>query len=325
MHGLVAVLLVVAAVAQRGPIGLVGAQAFAAHERTAVEVSRCNGSEALCGRRLDQVTFPGAHNAMSAQADGWLWPNQAEGIPAQLQAGIRAFLIDTHYWEVPGEVPVVLGQTHETIASWFMRRTEPPQRRKVFLCHGPCGGGSILLVEALRGLRRFLDDEPGQVVILAIEDHVRPIDTERVFREAGLLSRVYVHPLGAPWPTLGELVASGQQVVVHAENAGRSSAWYGPMYREVWDTPYRVASAADFTCERARGDTANALLLLNHWTTRPDVTRAAEVNSAASLLAHVRQCVEQHHRVPNILAVNFATVGDVVATAAVLNTLPARE
>ena len=58
----------------------------------------CNGYPELCGKRIDQVTFPATHNSMSAAAEpGWFLPNQRYGIIRQLDDGIRGLLIDTHY------------------------------------------------------------------------------------------------------------------------------------------------------------------------------------------------------------------------------------
>src|SRR5215471_3110579 len=59
----------------------------------------CNGHTELCDRRFDQVAFPGTHNSMSNQDEGWLIPNQIHGLTQQLEDGIRVFLIDTHYDE----------------------------------------------------------------------------------------------------------------------------------------------------------------------------------------------------------------------------------
>jgi len=281
-------------------------------------VEACNGSAALCARRVDEVTFAAAHNAMSSAADGWLRPNQAEGIPAQLDAGIRGFLIDTHYWEAPDELPPVLAPLGG-LQRALLRDAPGPAPREVYLCHGLCSGGATPLATALDGLRRFLDAHPDEVVMLVIEDHVRPSDTERVVREAGLLPRVYTHPLGAPWPTLGTLLSSGRQLIVQAEHAGQASSWYGPMYREFWDTSYRVAVAEAFDCTPRRGRSTNALLLLNHWVVRPSLATAERVNSRGALLSHVGQCLDAYGRVPNLLAVDFATVGDLVAVVADLN------
>lgn len=324
MHGVVAGLLLLAAMSAPSPRPhLLGDTAQEPRFETATSahasVSTCNGSAALCARRVDEVTFAATHNSMSAEADGWLWPNQVEGIRAQLDAGIRAFLIDTHYWENPAAGPAFMGRVHASVRGWLLQRTAPPADRTVYLCHGVCAAGSIPLLDALCELSGFLDTNPNEVVILAVEDHVRSTDTERTFREAGLLSRVYAHPLDAPWPTLAELLGRGQQVIVQAENAGRASQWYGPMYREVWDTSYRTRTADGFDCDRERGSTANALLLLNHWIDRPSKASANEVNSRDSLLRHVQQCVAQHGKTPNLLAVDFAAIGDLVGTVATLN------
>jgi len=49
----------------------------------------CNGSEALCDRRLDQVAFAATHNSMSAaDQPAWRFTQQEMGISAQLEAGI---------------------------------------------------------------------------------------------------------------------------------------------------------------------------------------------------------------------------------------------
>ena len=61
-------------------------------------VKNCNGYAELCDRTLDEVAFPATHNAMSAaELPGWFTPNQRRGIQRQLEDGVRAFLIDTHY------------------------------------------------------------------------------------------------------------------------------------------------------------------------------------------------------------------------------------
>ena len=58
----------------------------------------CNGSRALCGRRLDQVVFPGTHNSYAAADEpGWLFANQRHGIERQLNDGIRALTLDIHF------------------------------------------------------------------------------------------------------------------------------------------------------------------------------------------------------------------------------------
>src|SRR3954471_6056254 len=76
---------------------------------------RCNGLAQLCDRRVDQVTFAGTHNSMAAGKEGWYAPDQQNGIPAQLRAGIRALLIDTQYWETDASVAGQVGNS-QTVA-----------------------------------------------------------------------------------------------------------------------------------------------------------------------------------------------------------------
>jgi hypothetical protein len=58
----------------------------------------CNGSASLCGKRLDQVVFPGTHNSYAASDEpGWHFAGQRFGIPRQLGDGIRALLLDVHF------------------------------------------------------------------------------------------------------------------------------------------------------------------------------------------------------------------------------------
>jgi len=73
---------------------------------SAEALSTCDGYAQLCGRRLDQVVLAGTHNAMSAaDSPGWFIANQQHAIARQLDDGLRAFKISTHYGEgKPGNV-----------------------------------------------------------------------------------------------------------------------------------------------------------------------------------------------------------------------------
>ena len=62
-----------------------------------IKDSGCNSYAALCDRRLDEVTFAGTHNAMSASANSFYFARQSGGLAAQLTRGVRAFLLDLHY------------------------------------------------------------------------------------------------------------------------------------------------------------------------------------------------------------------------------------
>jgi hypothetical protein len=300
----------------------------------------CNGSAALCDRPLDQVVLAGAHNAMSA-ADypGWMFPNQEAGMAAQLRHGIRALLFDVHNGiPVAGRVKTVLEDEPGSEAKFEKalgpegvaaamrirdRLVGPPEGPKgPYLCHGFCELGARPLADALKDIRDFLVENPGEVVLIVIEDYVPPADVARAFAESELLELVYKGPVGPPWPTLRQMIAANERVLVTAENEAGNVAWYHKAYDSTEETPYHFESPAEFSCKANRGGDGKSFFLMNHWidtTPTPKPSNAAIVNQRDFILARARQCETERDKRPTILAVDFALTGDVVGAAAELN------
>jgi hypothetical protein len=255
---------------------------------------RCNGYEALCDRRFDEVVFPTTHNAMSNADDGWVVPNQTHPMLRQLQDGIRAMLIDTYSNVGTG-----------------------------YLCHSSCLIGSKKLVDALSEMADFLRTHPNEVLTLVIEDHLSAADTETAFVASGLVDFVYVHPSGAEWPTLRTMVTSGHRVVVGAEMGQPPPAWYQNFYDLAWDTPYTFQSVSDFSCAENRGMRTHALFLLNHWIENPFPSEqlSQTANARDTLLGRARQCQTESGKLPNFVAVNHYSVGDLFQVVRELNGL----
>ena len=113
---------------------------LAASPAAAKRDMRCNGAALLCSRHFDRVVLPGAHNAMSAASLGWKIPNQSVAIPDQLETGIRALLIDTHYGRLQPDGTVKTDDNG--------RVTEG--ELGTYLCHEVCEIGATPLVPALR-------------------------------------------------------------------------------------------------------------------------------------------------------------------------------
>jgi hypothetical protein len=303
----------------------------------------CNGATALCDRRLDEVVLPGAHNAMSsADAPGWLFPNQERGMPAQLRHGIRALLFDVHYG-----VPVAervktefrdegnekekferaLGSEGFAAAMRIRDRLvgKPHGERAPYLCHGFCELGSQPLVPVLRQIHEFLVENPGEVLVIVIEDYVAPADIARAFQESGLERLVYRGPPRPPWPTLRRMIDSGQRVLVLAENEAKGVPWYHLAYEITEETPYTFHTPEEFSCKPNRGGEGKSFFLMNHWietTPTPKPSNAEIVNQRALLVDRARQCQRERGHLPSILAVDFALTGDVVGAAAELNGIP---
>jgi hypothetical protein len=300
----------------------------------------CNGSAALCDRRLDQVTFAGAHNAMSAaDVQGWMFPQHERGISAQLADGVRAFLFDVHYGRPTG-TSVVTDLDSETTSREKIEEAvgregvEAALRirerfaggdlgpRGLYLCHGFCELGAQPLAPWLSALADFLAQNPDEVVVLVVEDYVAPADLAREFERAGLAGLVYRGSGRTPWPTLGALVEANQRVVAMTESGRPGVSWLLPAFDVMQETPYKFRKPEEMSCAPNRGGTRGSLFQINNWidtTPNPKPSNAAVVNAHDALLARARRCQAERGLTPTILAVDFYRTGDLVGVVRALN------
>jgi hypothetical protein len=319
----------------------------AVQARVPTTIVACNGAAALCDRRVDEVTFVGTHNAMAAaDLPDWLFPQQERSIPGQLADGVRALLLDVHYGtpvgtavrtDLPRERGDLLANARRALGDAGFaaamrirdRLTEgTPGAPGLYLCHGFCELGARPLDAALRGLRDFLVAHPGEVLLLILEDYVTPQDLAAAFERSGLARLAYRGPTG-PWPTLRQLVARDERVIVLAESGRPGVPWIRPAFAAMQETPYTFRDARDtLSCAPNRGGTAGSLFQLNHWietTPTPRPSNAAIVNAADYLLARVERCARARGRRPNVLAVDWYRTGDVLRVARTLNGLGPRD
>lgn len=306
--------------------------------RPAVHGASCNGLVTLCRQTVDTVVFPGAHNAMSHQREpGWMFPHHSAGIPDQLRAGIRALLLDVHYgfpggsriktdMSGTGREKFVKALGEEGFAAAMRIRNRlvgvREEQRDLYLCHGLCELGAYRLEPVLEQVRDFLVQNPDEVLIFIVEDYVTPQDLAAVFEQASLERFVYRGWPQTGWPTLEALIESGQQILVFLESGRPGVPWLMPAFNLIQETPYQFRSAEEFSCVANRGGTAGSLFLMNHWVETipaPRPSHASFVNTREFLLNRIRQCESERGKLPNILAVDFFDVGDVVAVARELN------
>ena len=300
----------------------------------------CNGSAALCDRRLDRVTFAGAHNAMSAaDVQGWMFPQHERGISGQLADGIRAFLFDVHYGR-PAGTTVVTDLDAETGSRQKIEEAVGPEGtqaavrirnrfaggdlgpRGLYLCHGFCELGAQPLAPWLTTLANFLVQNPDEVVLLVVEDYVTPEDLAREFDKAGLSGLVYRGGSKAPWPTLRALVDAGQRVVVMTESGRPGVDWMLPAFEVMQETPYKFKTPTEMSCAPHRGGTGGSLFLINNWidtTPNPKPSNAAIVNAYDALLARARRCEAERGLKPTVLAVDFYRTGELMKVVGELN------
>ncbi len=301
----------------------------------------CNGSEALCVRRLDRVVFPGTHNSYAAADEpGWLFANQRHGIERQLRDGIRALTLDIHF----GVSDPSTGRVRTDLAGEDSSRNKVAQQlspgalrvadslvgrvgtsgvngeRRAYLCHTLCELGAEPLDDQLRIIGSFLATHPGAVVITFIEPYV-PVGTiERALTRVDLLSHAARLRLGEPLPTLGELKRADTRLVVLAEEDGGSRPWYLPGFSFVQDTPLGAKTPAQLRCTRYRGRPDSPMLLVNHWIPPfpPSVTRNEQIGGRF-LERRLRQCERRRRMLPNLIAVDFYERSGVVEAARRLN------
>ena len=299
----------------------------------------CNGSPTLCDRTIDTLTFPATHNSMAAaEYAGWLFPMHDRTIPEQLDDGIRALLIDAYYGfpgrrvytdfergpnKLRADIDESFGPDFVAAAD-RVRSTiaEPSGESKLYLCHGFCELGAIDLVDTLRQVDAFLDQNPNEVLMIVIEDYVEPADIVDAFEESGLAEHAYDGPLGPDFPTLQELIDSDQRAIVLAENNAGEAPWYRLAYDYFQETGYDFKTPEQMDCAPNRGAKSNPLFLINNWINTDPAARpsnAAKVNSHSFLLDRAERCAEQRGLTPNVIAVDFYRQGDLLGVADELN------
>jgi len=117
------------------------------------------------------------------------------------------------------------------------------------------------------------------------------------------------------------MIRRGTRLLVMAETGHPPPAWYQYAYDLSWDTPYSFASPADFSCALNRGVESNPLFQINHWLSTPLSLpqNAEEVNPFAVLWPRVEQCRREAGRIPNFIAVDFYSIGDLFRVVDRLN------
>ncbi len=339
------------ALARIGVVALVLIGAFVAvgvgtndKEQPPLRVDTCNGSVELCDKPLDEVVFAGTHNSMSAATyRNWFFAQQENGITQQLNNGIRALLIDPHYGVetqqgVATDLESDLGSRQKIeagLGAEGVAAAEALRRQigyggggdtEIFLCHAFCEVGAIRFSDGLREIRDFLISNPGEVLILSLEDATSPDATSAAIEKAGLLPYVYRGDNGPPWPTLRELIDSDQRLIVMAEQQGGEPSWYRRQFQITQETPYRFTRPAQLeepsSCRPNRGRSDASFFLLNHWvdtSPAPQPTNAKIVNARKFLLDRIAMCEEIRGLQPNIIAVDFYEEGDVLGVVDELN------
>jgi hypothetical protein len=342
--GLAATALSLAVLIGGAAVALAVSAPKASRPPIATALSTCNGYAQLCSKRLDQVVLAGTHNAMSAaDSPGWFIANQQHGIAKQLDDGLRTFKISTHYGEgkagnvrtdikAEGEKANRVSEklTHEARAalqrfSGSVGFGKAKGKREVWLCHTLCELGATNAVGFFSTIRRFLEDNPGNVIALFDEDYVSEASLEEVFKKARLFSHLAVLRVGQQLPTLGQLVRSQHNVLVFTQEPV-SGRYPWDMYAFggfIQDTPLGAVKPKQFTCKLSRGLASSPLLMMNNWADVFPPRRSPNLPlvKRSFIVKRARQCEAERHHIPNLILTDFYDSGDVVGAARILNGL----
>jgi hypothetical protein len=299
----------------------------------------CNGHRELCDRRLNEVVFLGTHNSMSAASEpGWYFSDQLTAIPAQLEAGVRVLLLDTYYGYdtgrgvrtadrdfiaeslPPDEFSEQVVEAARRLAG-IIGGAQPGDVRGTYLCHAFCELGATPLTPALGRINTFLEQNPGEVLLLFIQDNISPEDTAKAFIASGLVKHVHQLTEGVPLPTLRELIERDERVLVFADNDASNVDWYMPAYDFIQDTPFRAETPAELSCGFGRGSPENPLFAMNHWLSQsfPSTASARQLNTFDFIYGRVVKCHRERQSKVNFVIVNFYELGDAGAVVDYLN------
>ena len=233
------------------------------HQNSVRDEQVCNNSPALCSRPYSSITHLGAHvserlhrlhHVPIAKANiNWTHPkdapfvrtasngftpsgNQFYDSTAALDAGVR----------------LLSAQVHQSDKAWR-------------LCHSDCAlYDAGLLKNWLAKVNSWLDDHKNDVVtiLLVNSDGADASTLGAIFEDAGIDKRAYkpedTTKPPKEWPSLGEMIRQNKRLVVFVTgldpNGNKEAPYLLDEFTFVFENPYDVSDAADFTCEADRPD-----------------------------------------------------------------------
>jgi len=253
----------------------------------------CNGEERFCTRRYHEVSFFTTMQSMSSKETRFVPPHQPNSFLKQLDYGVRAFLVEAHLF-----------------------------KQSVYLCQNSCEFGRVSAFEAFYDITQFMHAHPNDVVTIFVDAMVGPNALESVLWESGLLSLAHAQPKNAGWPTLAELNNSGKRLIVFTtEDFGASYPFLHYFANYGWSTSDIDTDAREISCSNVTATIPGSLLLVLHSADHPFVMekRSERINSNPLFLTSIQRCSSEAHQLPNFVAVDFYTLGDVRAVVQNLN------
>lgn len=258
-------------------------------------ITECNGHAELCDRHFDEVAYATTHNAMSSAEGRFVAPNQDYALWRQMNDGVRGLMLDVHY---------------------------PRGSTDAWLCHADCALGGFPLVDGLGEIRAFLDCHPDEVMTIIFESYVPESAIADGFEASGLIRYVHAQDASAPWPTLREMIAMNERMVVFTADTTRTLPWHMYSYDYAWENPYAAATPSDLSCAQDRGSRSRSLWIFNHFLTHPVASAdlATMINPNPFFQTRVDGCrTDASGDLPNFVTVDFYDIGNLFDVVDTLN------
>jgi hypothetical protein len=339
---------VAAATALITVLAATGAAALVLHEDglprvVATPATGCNGLPQLCGRRLNEVLFPGTHNAMAAaDVAGWSLPNQRRSVGRQLTDGIRLFLLDPHYGrtlrggrvqtdfddenrdanKVARELSPAALAALDRLGVSLSRSQDARGPREVWLCHTVCELGATRMDDTLKTMGAYLRANPSTVLMVILESYVTDADLQQAFARTDTEQYAATLHHGQPLPTLGELIADGHRLVVFTEKTPSGTVpWLNDAFSWIQDTPLGAQQPSQLQCKRYRGTASSPFLMLNHWIDRfpPPPSANGAILTRAFLRKRIADCEKARGMPVSLIATDFYEQGALMDVADEVN------
>lgn len=247
-------------------------------------------------KNYTDVTFLMTHNAFNSSDRGFALANQTHRISKQLVNGVRGLMIDTY--DGNGGI----AQVYHSVEAM----------------------GKEPLVNVLGEVKEFLNSYPYEIVTIIFENNGSNAQLIKAIEDADLVDLTYIHD--GTWPTLKEMVLSGQRLVLFTESDKLPKPDYlMPAWGFVFDTEYTYKNVSDFNCNVNRGgEGTKELYLVNHWLGNsvglPDKNLAFKSNTSTVLNNRLTTCSsENNNKKVNFVGVDFYEIGAGKAVVDALN------
>ena len=262
----------------------------------------CNGLVSNCRLRLNEVMYASLHNAMDTEEGGSIYiQNHLLSLEKAVEAGYRGLNL--------------------SVCSC---------RGRLQFCHGRCDYAYRDPEEVFQNLNDFLNDNESEILILVFEMAVGSIVVEEFYdimnRVDGFTDKIYAHKdPSKSWPKMSQMLYNQKQIVmfeygnVEMECTSMNCKKHLLKYFDhSVETSYSFKDENDIknylqSCAYDRGNGGStAFYNVNNFVIPPKKDVSASINSYDSLKARLTTCAAINRNLPNLVFVDYWSIGDML-------------